>query len=78
MRREVFSNRKEAIVLAYAVLLLNCLVAIECIQTETHEYPMADEYFDRIYRIEDSEGDKFLHIHCKEPNMISLSITKEI
>ena len=64
------------IIMTISFVVLTDLV--RAFQTEAKWYPYADEYFDKIYKITDGDKPKYLHIYCKEKNMLSISITKEI
>lgn len=71
---------RQAKVASILILSVFCISSIAGLNTVTHEYPMSDEYFDRIYKLTGLPGsqEEYLHIHCKEKNMISVSITKDI
>lgn len=60
------------------VTLMASLHRIAATVTSTTEYPYADDYFDRIYKVEDGGTIRYLHIYCKDENMVSISITNSI
>lgn len=39
------------------------------------EYPLADDYFEKIYLVNHNSQQYYLTISCREQNMLSISIT---
>jgi hypothetical protein len=59
-----------------ALLLTLCLLFTAVLSTQTFkEYPLADDYFEKIYLVSHNSHEYYLTISCKEQNMLSISIT---
>lgn len=44
-----------------------------------HPYPLANDYFDIIYKVQlNSERNMFLNIACKEKDMLSIILTRQL
>lgn len=56
-------------------VVLICCNLVETRVASISQYPDADDYFDRIYVINNDGRTQYLRLYCKERNMVSLSIT---
>lgn len=59
-----------------SLLLALCLLlpAALCVYN-FKEYPLADDYFEKIYLVNHNSQQYYLTISCREQNMLSISIT---
>lgn len=64
------------ILLLLMVTMILCLTGVKS-NTVFKVYPLADDYFEKIYVVIHNNEEYFLTIACKEQNMLSLSLTKE-
>lgn len=62
----------------YLLLIAILCSGVQSRVTKVTEYPNSDEYFDRIYVIQNGDQQHYLRVYCKEKNMVSISITKEL
>ena len=55
------------------LLLLVVLTEVNCNNLKV--YPLADDYFEKIYIVNINSHDYYLNIGCREANMLSVSLT---
>ena len=59
------------------ILLLLLLLSIlaKANSNNLRAYPLADDYFEKIYLLTLNNQDYYLNIGCREDNMLSISLT---
>lgn len=59
------------------ILLLLLLLSIlaQANNNNLRAYPLADDYFEKIYLLTLNNQDYYLNIGCREANMLSISLT---
>ena len=61
-----------------AMLLLMILECEAVDMVKVTVYPLADEYFEKIYLVEQNNRIFYLNISCRDVNTMSISITPEL
>lgn len=65
---------KVSIIAFIVIITFNNFLSIESLHN-VKITPMTNEYFDKIYKINSFNQVNYLHISCKEKNVLSISIT---
>ena len=72
------THRTSPLTFLYLPILL-LLMSLECEAANMAKvYPLADEYFEKIYLVEENSRLYYLNISCRDVNTMSISITPEI
>lgn len=59
-----------------SLFLALCLLLPAVLSAQSFkEYPLADDYFEKIYLVNHNSQQYYLTISCREQNMLSISIT---
>ena len=62
--------------MAVILLLLSVVAQVGC--NNLRVYPLADDYFEKIYMVTLNNQQYYLKIGCREANMLSLSLTPTV
>lgn len=61
--------------LRFRIALLFALVLAACGRSVFTVYPLAEDYFEKVYVVNHNEKEYFLNINCRQQNILSISLT---